>query len=191
MPNLTLHVGVDESNHHSTRDEEVIVTVFSFDARDGKTRIVPARAPRDYGLLKKWMSFKGRDYRFTAIPNDLNNRRTNSLIIAAPYLLQDFLRTEAERIPQISLVSMHLDGRLYEHEIKILGGRCSEVCRTPFNIFCYPKGKTPGVEINYPYIVEAADVMANKLYRQLKRSYNRRHNGPDPRNNAEFVNIFP
>lgn len=163
----TLYVGLDESNHHSYRGEEIIVATFSFDPCDAKKRLIlHSKTHRNYSEMANWLSKRRREYLFTLWPNGKELEPSpNYLVRAAPKLILTYLsHLEKQNHFEIEKVSIHLDGKLESASREFLESSLTELLSISFSIAEHPKGKK-GKTINYPKIVEIADTLSNYLYR--------------------------
>jgi hypothetical protein len=189
MHKSALHIGVDESNHHSYRGEEVIAAVFSRDAADARARVCKSRNLRDYAFMRRWLAYKGRDYRFTSVPNRKGASPRNNLVNTLPYLVQDYMRTcEDMQLVDIDSAVLHIDGGLSELDLRTLELKLDRILPAGFEIKKYPKGSVPEGPFNYPVIVEIADVLAHFLY--LQSPFNHERDMFDREKAHRFVRCF-
>ena len=159
-----LYVGVDDSNHAGANKKgEVLVAIFSYDARAGYVNFQPSR--RDVQKVHAFLSQPGNDYRFTILSDDESRHRGYNVALVAPLLLRHYLQ-DHEPVREIVLAC---DGPLRGNQKRYLRDSFPEreVHAEGFIKKVHrPNGKLqPG--LHCPYVVVAADTLAHWMYGSL------------------------
>jgi hypothetical protein len=107
MPNKTLYVGVDDSNHaDKVRPAEVILATFSFDHADGCIREKKIGRKKNHKESIGWLKYPQRDYRFTILTDGKFVHTCYNLPLIVPFLIRDYLKENTE----VNNLEIHLDG---------------------------------------------------------------------------------
>jgi len=111
---LILRVGADESNHgqlRGGRPYEPIVATFSFRPRDGVP--VPAAGKWYESKALRFMSHIGRDWAYVICDDPQAPRRSQSLTLAVPWMVNNYL-TQEDLWDEIAGIEAFLDGTVGE-----------------------------------------------------------------------------
>lgn len=109
MPNKTLYVGADDSNHgNKAKPAEVIMAIFSFESADSFIRRRTVNKKRNHRESINWLEYPLRDYRFTILKDVKFASTCYNLPLVVPFLISDYLTTN----PDIKNLEIQLDGAL-------------------------------------------------------------------------------
>jgi len=158
LEHFCLCVGLDDSNHGGTNEGEGIVASFSFFHEDNLVR--DYGASKDTTRVLNWLREGGnnRDMRYCILKAEHFRKTNQNLAYAAPYLVNDFLRTCS---PDMKILKMYLDGAMTKES--------KENLRREFE----PKVKSFVVNnftkierVHYcPFVVYASHVISNRICR--------------------------
>jgi len=159
LENSSLYVGLDDSNHGGTTQGEIIVASFSFFHEDSIVR--------DYGTSKddsrvsKWFE-QGegkRNLRYCILTNERFRRGNQNLVYAAPYLVNDFLKTCQQKIDSLKI---YLDGNMFR-ESKIALRKEFEPGVNSFVVDNFRKEQ----KLHHcPFVIYASHVLSNAILNQ-------------------------
>lgn len=159
LENYCLSVGLDDSNHAGTSAGEGIVASFSFFHED--SLVENYGSGKDRPRILRWLGEGGekRDMRYCILKSERFRRGDQNLAYAAPYLVNDFLRTCS---PNITTLKMYLDGAMSRESKEELRKEFKPRVKS-FVVDNFPKKQ----RIHYcPMVVYASHVISNAICRQ-------------------------
>ncbi|MDP3882305.1 MAG: hypothetical protein Q8Q31_05500 [Nanoarchaeota archaeon] len=171
----TLHIGIDDSNHHSVpHEEEYIVAVASLNSLDAlPTPRIGGRRRRELGDITRLIEDQDLYYRCTSLPQEsemnpsLRQEIPGNLAYAAPFLVKSLvslIKKSLEKLDKDSLkIQLHLDGLHHKREKDYLVGKVEEEHPgMEITLAVYPKNKSG---FKYPLILDIADLYASTMFR--------------------------
>jgi len=174
MKEIILYVGGDDSNHAGKIRGEILVATFS--VLEGDDEIVRLGNKRDYEGALRYMSERGRDWRFTVRAGDQYRHGSQNVPFVLPTLINHYLHGFRG---DVSGVCAYVDGELKSCERgkfieTVMGLPCAEsvsnVSVSGFVKKRFARGTGFSKRYECPKLVWAADSIANGLFRKCSIS---------------------
>jgi hypothetical protein len=158
LEHFCLCVGLDDSNHGGTNAGEGIVASFSFFYEDSIVKNYGKG--KDKFMVLNWLNNGGnkRDVRYCILKADRFRRSSQNLAYAAPYLVNDFLKTCPS---DMNSLKMYLDGSMTKESKENLRKEFEPKVKS-FVVDNFPKKE----RVHYcPFVVYASHVISNRICR--------------------------
>ena len=159
LPNETLYVGMDESNHgnRKMRIGEIIVASYSFDAEHWQPTIDNYKKSH---IKTTDLPKHGIGHFYTVLPPEIASKHNN-----LPYLALFFVQTILDYFQGTPKVQLGLDGRLTKPEQKKLYSSFS-AAQIPMHVKAFPKKRN---HVHYgPELIRISHTVANRLLRRSR-----------------------